>query len=174
MDFFPPNALDEQPGRDAFRERWYAAHFVAMQERPLYPPAADQRDVYRLLFLPTFDSPAVVRLTDADGVWKLLCKRTDGKGAYWTGRLVAETRRGLLHEEARQLVLALERAAFWEMPSLENSLGFDGSQAVQEGVHAGKYHVVDRWSPRGTRYAKLVLFILQVAGAFSDLERYLR
>ena len=65
-------------------------------------------------------------------------------------------------------------AAFWEMPSLEDSLGFDGSDAVLEGVHAGKYHVVDRWSPHGTLYAKLVVLILQVAGAFSDLERHLR
>lgn len=78
------------------------------------------------------------------------------------------------NEEARQLVRSLERAAFWEMPSLENSLGFDGSRAVLEGAYAGKYHAVDRWSPRGTLYAKLVVFILQVAGVFSDLERYLR
>jgi hypothetical protein len=38
MEFFPPNTLDEQPDRNAFRERWYAAHLVTMQERPCTRP----------------------------------------------------------------------------------------------------------------------------------------
>ncbi|MHC5854753.1 hypothetical protein [Nostoc sp.] len=56
----------------------------------------------------------------------------------------------------------LDCAEFWEMPSFESSGGLDGERAVLEGVRAGRYHVVDRWSPRGTPYAKLVEFFLKL------------
>ena len=61
--------------------------------------------------------------------------------------------------EARRV---LERAGFWDMASFEDSAGMDGSQAVLEAVRAGRYHVVDRWSPHDTPYAKLITFLLEL------------
>ena len=34
---------------------------------------------------------------------------------------------------------------FWDLPSTNNSMGFDASQWILEGKRLGKYHVVDRW-----------------------------
>jgi hypothetical protein len=38
---------------------------------------------------------------------------------------------------------------FWEAPNpVNDQRGTDGSQWIIEGVKAGQYHVVDRWSPK--------------------------
>ena len=160
MEFFPANSLDPRPDLHTFLDRWYVSHLLAMEEKPLSPPAAEEPDVYRLLFLPTFNPPAVVRLTDAEGVWQAVFKRSDGLGGYAPGRLASESARPLPPKQAAEFGRLLERAGFWEMPSSEDSAGLDGSQAVLEGVCASRYHVVDRWSPHGTPYAELVEFLL--------------
>jgi hypothetical protein len=160
MGFFPPNALHEVPEFPESRERWYAAHLEAMKEAPLYPPTADRPDVYRLLFLPTFHAPAVVRFTRTDGGWRLVAKGSDGLGGYRPGRLISEVERDLSPGEAAQFDSLLERVGFWKMRSVGGETGLDGSEAVLEGVRAGRYHVVDRWSPHSTPYAELVEFAL--------------
>lgn len=160
MEFFPANSLDPRPDLHAFRDRWYVSHLLAMQERPLYPPATDQPPVYRLLFLPTFQQPAVVRLSEAGGSWRAVCKRSDGRGGYGAGKLAGEAEWELPRREAKQFARLLDRVGFWDMQSSEDTAGCDGSQAVLEGVRADGYHVVDRWSPHGTPYAELVEFLL--------------
>ena len=162
MEFFPENTLDDHPGGHAFRVNWYVPHLLSMEEPPLRPPVADRPTVYRLLFLPTFDRPAVVRLTEAEGGWRAVCKRSDGRGGYGPGPLLSAAERDLSPAEGKKFGRLLTEAAFWEMPSSETSAGLDGSQAVLEGVREGCYHVVDRWSPHGTPYAKLVEFLLKL------------
>ena len=168
MEFFPPGALDDRPHLHAFRDRWYVAHLLAMQERPLNSSVADQSAVYRLLFLPTFRQPSVVRLTEAGGLWTVVCKRSSGRGGYSSGRLAGERERELSQAEGNQFRRLLDRVAFWEMPSFEDSCGLDGAQAVLEGVRAGGYHVVDRWSPHSTPYAELVEFLLRLCHGVGD------
>jgi hypothetical protein len=169
MEFFPANSLDLGPEPHAFRDRWYVSHLLAMQERPLYPPAADVPPVYRLLFLPTFRQPVAVRLSDSGGVWRAVCKRSDGRGGYGAGQLTAESERELSRAEAKQFARRLNRVGFWDMPSSEETAGLDGSQAVFEGARDGRYHVVDRWSPHGTPYAELVEFLLGLARGVGEL-----
>lgn len=160
MEFFPTNVLAPRPDLHAFKDQWYVSHLLAMQEQPLYPPAPDQTLVYRLLFLPTFRQPAVVRLSEAGGAWRSVCKQSDGRGGYFPGQLVGEAERELSSAEARQFARLLERVGFWDMPSSEDTAGLDGSRAVLEGARVGEYHVVDRWSPHATPYAELVEFLL--------------
>jgi hypothetical protein len=133
-----------------------------MAEAPLYPPAADRAPTYRLLHLSTFRQPSLVRLTEASGVWRALCKRTDGHGGYGAGKLVGTAECELSRPQAKQLGRLLERVGFWEMPSFEECQGLDGTQCILEGVRGGVYHVVDRWSPHGTPYAELVEFLLEL------------
>jgi hypothetical protein len=188
MEFFPANTLSARPERHEFRERWYVPHLLAMEERPLYPPTLDQPLVYRLLFLPTFRRPAVARLTEASGTWQVVCKRSDGLGGYSPGRLAGKLERELSRAEVKQFARALDRIDFWDMPSYDDSLGRDGSNAILEGARVGAYHVVDRWSPHGTPYAELVNFLLELCsgvgepapkppkyvGSFAELAKQLR
>ncbi|WP_439626559.1 hypothetical protein [Gemmata sp.] len=164
MEFFPPGVLDDHPDLHALHERWYVSHLMAMQERPLHPPAPDQPTVFRLLFLPTFTRPALVRVTDAGG-WRVARKQTDGRGGYEPGQLVSEAEWELTPGEAKRLGKLVERAGFWDLPTAERADGLDGWQCVVEGVRTGRYHVVDRWSPRRTPFAELVGFLLGLSPA---------
>lgn len=160
MELFPPGSLGDQPDEQSFRERWYGSHLSAMQESPLYPPDPNLPEQYRLLFLPTFQQSTVVHLTNAGGAWRAICKRSDGDSGFSPGRLTSTRGRDLLGRKARKFAQLLDGMGFWDMSSFEESGGLDGSRAVLEGIRAGTYHVVDRWSPEGTPYAKLVEFLL--------------
>lgn len=161
MIFFPPKSLDDNPDCNQVRHNWYSSHLLAMQEQPLYPPDADQSDVYRLLYLLCWDSPVLVRFSLTGAVWRVVCKRTNGFSEFgFGGQLTDEDPRDLSPDEAARFLSLLDGAAFWDMPSCDLSLGFDGAHAVLEGVKGGRYHVVDRWSPHETPYAELVDFIL--------------
>jgi hypothetical protein len=161
MRFFPPKSLDRDPEVDQIHHNWYSTHLLAMQEVPLYPPATDRPDVYRLLYLLCWDSPVMVHFSLAGEVWQVVCKRTDGFSEFpYGGQLTPEDRRDLSPGEATRFQSLLESAAFWDMPSCDRTLGFDGAPAILEGVKGGCYHVVDRWSPHDTPYAELVEFIL--------------
>ena len=168
MEFFPPGSLDDRPELHAFRDRWYVSHLLAMQESPMYPPPTDSASTYRLLFLPTFHNPSVVRFKCLGDTWNAVCKRTDGRGGYSPGKLVAQSEWILSRRESKQLSRLLERVSFWEMGSSEDSAGVDGSQAVMEGAQEGRYHVIDRWSPHGITYAELVEFLLTLCQGIGE------
>jgi hypothetical protein len=178
MEFFPPGVFDDRPETQVFKERWYGPHLLAMHELPLHPPPDDQPTVYRLLFLPTFDQPCVVRLIGDGRVWRAVCKRSDGEGGYSPGQMTDETELQLSRAETEQLGRLLDRADFWDMSSFERSAGEDGSQAILEGARASEYHVVDRWSPHDTPYAELVQFLLGLCpcgwNLTEQIELYLR
>jgi hypothetical protein len=161
MEFFLPGTLCGDPSSHDFRARWYGKHLDAMQESPLHTATAGP-EVYRLLFLPTFSPPHVVRLEYVADDWRATFKRSNGLGGYEAGSLEVESTRPLFIYEKKQFVALLEASEFWTMASFDETLGLDGSQAVIEGVRDGRYHVVDRWTPHGTPYARLVECLLQM------------
>lgn len=162
MDFFPSGALDPRPELHTFKNRWYVSHLLAMREQPMYPPSAVQSESYRLLYLPTFEHPTAVRLTNSKEGWITTCKRSDGLGGYGAGQFAAESERHLSQVEVQQLSSLLFGFDFWALPSSEQDSGCDGTQAILEGVCGGVYHVVDRWCPHGTPYAEMVEFLLSL------------
>ena len=162
MQFFPPGVLDENPGLSAALDHWYSSCLLAMQEHPLYPSSSDGSELYRLLFLPTFSRPAVVRLNHVAGTWQATCKSTDGLGGYSPGQISHEGQLTLSPTDVRVFNRLLERADFWRMSSYIPSNGLDGSQVILEGVRNGTYHLVDRWSPRANPFAKLAHFLLRL------------
>lgn len=133
---------------------------LKMREKPLSTPAAYQADVFRLIYIPTFSNPAVVRLERSGGGWRGVFKRCEGQGGYEVGELAVVAESDLSPEEVRQVDYLLEKVAFWEMPTRDGNKGFDGDQNVLEGIQSGKYHAVARWSPRDTPYAEFVGYLL--------------
>lgn len=158
MQFFPPNSLDSRPDSHEFLERWYSKHLLAMEERPLIPPATDQPEIYRLLYLPTFAHPEVVCVTNNRGEWHAVFKQCDGLGGYDPGQLASVSTQVLSPKQASQFNRLLERMRFWKMPSFEANFGLDGTTAIFEGVKGERYHVVDRREPHG-KYGRLVKFL---------------
>jgi hypothetical protein len=161
--YFPQNVLSAYQELHDLRERMYAAHLVAMQECPLFPPSISEPEVYRLLYMPTFEGPIVVRLNQLRDAchWQVVEKRCDGEGGFAPGNLVSETTHVFTPANFQTFSSLLEAAQYWNLPTFEESDGLDGSQVLLEGIRNGKYHIVDRWSPHETPYAKLALFMLR-------------
>lgn len=146
--YFPPNAFGKTAGANKLVANWYTHQLKALQERPLFP-AVEHREMYRFLWLRTFDHPIAVRLdVHEDGTGTLVTKMASGAGGYAPGKLTEDRTSVLTREQVSTFVGKTIAVHFWKLPSYDlNRSGEDGSEWVIEGVKDGKYHIVDRWSP---------------------------
>jgi hypothetical protein len=174
--FFPPGTFEEAPGDDnEFVVSWYSKGLRALREPSLAARARNQRaHSYRFLWLRSFDPPIAVRLDiSPDGGGTLTVKATGGKGGFDIGTLVTNRRRVMSRAEVRRFLSALAPARFWQLPTEEPAIiehadgsitiHADGAQWILEGVKAGRYHVVDRWSPKHGAFREAALWLLRRA-----------
>ena len=109
-------------------------------------------EVYRFLWLRSFDNPIAVRLVVTNGATRdggrLISKMTSGQGGFEPGHLVLD-RESRLSKEATDWFLAeVKHARFWDVPARDDSQAQpDGAEWIIEGVKQGRYHIVDRNSP---------------------------
>ena len=159
--FFPKNSLDLWG--DNFKAKWYSGQLRALQEPSLLALTKHEKaEVYRFLWLRTFHHPVSVRMDlQADGSWILVTKVASGAGGYKPGTLITNVSRKLTTQEAQSYLSRLQNAGFWSVPNpiYDDQAGKDGSQWIIEGMKAGHYHVVDRWSPKDGPIRDLGLFL---------------
>jgi hypothetical protein len=143
--FFPKKSLDLRG--DDFKAKWYSSQLRAMNEPSLLSMASDPASYsYRFLWLRTFNHPIAVRMS--------------GAGGYSPGVLTEDKSRPLTAAEMAPFLSEVEKLGFWTAPNPVNDQeGTDGSQWIIEGVRGGKYHVVDRWSPKRGVVHDLGLFL---------------
>ena len=90
----------------------------------------------------------IFRISVENGSYFLFVKSTNGAGGYEPGKIIENKKLPLSNEIATKLINKLENECnFWQQPSKQDIIGFDGSQWIFEAVTNKKYHVVDRWSP---------------------------
>lgn len=166
--YFPPGTFSPNQRRDRFIVDWYVKHLTAMGEESLYM-AADHEEGYRFLWMRSFHHPVCVRLWRNGGEWFITTKQASGSGGHEPGGLTPHRTRWLTGGESKQFLRLLERAAFWRLPVKGDELaGLDGAQWVMEGIKEGRYHVADRWSPRGGEYHEVCLYLLSISGLGVD------
>jgi hypothetical protein len=85
------------------------------------------------------------------------------------GKLKSSESRQITSEEWNTMLTLLQSTDFWKMPTTKRSLGTDGSQWIIEGMDNGRYHVVDRWSPKNDNFEKVGTYMIKLAGM---KERY--
>ncbi len=148
-NYFPKGSLSSYDRADIARARWYSAQLRALDELSLLEEGKNASlQSYRFVWLRTFHHPVTVRLDImADGTGKLTTKIANGAGGYEPGKLIESRSRSLTQEQTNKFLGQVKDAGFWELPSYEETSGFDGSRWIIEGVKDGKYHVVDRWTP---------------------------
>lgn len=149
--YFPQGVLEDNSQGDSFRSKWYSKHLKALEEPSLLQKSkGSSAESYRFVWLRTFHHPVIVRVDiQANGGAKLTTKVSNGAGGYEPGKLVENTSRPLPQRQTEKLLATIQRLQFWELPTHETpeTVGCDGSQWIIEGIKAGKYHVVDRWTP---------------------------
>ncbi|HEX6185153.1 MAG TPA: hypothetical protein VFZ44_14800 [Pyrinomonadaceae bacterium] len=164
LSYFPQGAFSTNEWGDKFRADWYSEHLSAMKEKPFYYPDNSEAESYRFLWLRSFHRPVAVR------VWSVGCERfvtlkeMSGAGGYEPGQLLVDRTRKLSQDEWDEFTRLLEQTCYWELPTTDERLGNDGAHWILEGVRAGRYHVVDRWTPEGGSYREACLYALKLSG----------
>lgn len=121
----------------------------AMKEPSLFERHADKTiEQYRFLWLRTFHKPIAVRIQKDNSGFTLRGVRLSGEGGYEPGHIEHDETIILSQDQWNGFLKLLDKSSFWLLPTEEKDAGgFDGAQWVLEGQRAGKYHIVDRWSP---------------------------
>jgi hypothetical protein len=151
-EYFPAGVLGDTSDEHQFRADWYSKHLTAMGEPSLWELSRQDStvEVYRFLWLRTFHHPISVRLAvRKDGTALLVSKEMDGMGGYEPGKLIRNTTAPLSKEQTELFRGRVEDFAIWKLPTRQSDgIGLDGAQWIIEMAKSGRYHVIDRWSPR--------------------------
>jgi hypothetical protein len=162
--YFPKLSLADWAKEDAFRQEWYSSQLRALKEPSLLPKTKPlSSETYRFLWLRSFRHPVSVRIEiKADGTGILTTKVTSGAGGYRPGVLIQNSSRPLSQAETHNFTEKVKSLNFWQIQNLphDGREGDDGAQWILEGVKDGKYHVIDRWSPKDGPVHELACILL--------------
>lgn len=170
LNYFPAGLLGPNEWSDQFRAGWYAKHLLAMHEPSLFVTDDRGDERYRFLWLRSFHHPVAIRVERIGDQRLIITKELDGAGGYAPGKVIVETTRLLSDGESARLEFLLADACFWQMSAEHGLGGNDGAQWILEGQYAGRYHLVDRWSPQSGSYRKACEYLLQISGLGIDLS----
>lgn len=166
VPYFPPGAFG--PSADHIADS-YSCYLQAMGERSLLnPPARDAPETYRLLVVPAWQRPIVVRLViRPDGTGALFVKASMSQQEAST--LTVDRVQSVSKEGTQTFLRLLVEAHFWSMSTLSPpnhdphviAKTMDGIEWVLEGGTARRYHVVTRTSPRTGPYWAVVSYLFR-------------
>jgi hypothetical protein len=162
--YFPPGVLSSNEWQDRFKASWYSRALAAMNEPSLSLPQRPQTEAYRFLWLRSFDNPIVVRIWRSESKVYLVTKQLDGDGGHHPGKLIVNKTRSLTNKEWAEFAKHLEQSSYWTLATDIDDVGNDGAQWVLEGAREGRYHIVDRWSPKDSSYRRACSYLLELSG----------
>ena len=153
-------------GRDTFFVDRYTQKLRALGEHSLLKEDGS-KEIYRLLWLRTFENPVVIRIERDKESYQLYWKVSSGKGGYEPGELTTYKSRQISKTEWNKFEELINKMEFWTSETVEKKLhGDDGSRWVIEGVSENGYHVTDRWTPKNNDYRTCGEFLIKL----TDLE----
>ena len=156
ITYFPPQVFN---GRGAeFQTAWYSRELYALDQAPLWPPAANQH-LYRFTMIPAFGKPLSISLQILpNGMGEIHLRSSNHV------RVILDQTRTLTAEQMYGLLAMADQVGFWQMPVESDRRGFDGAEWIIEGVHDGQYHLVTRWSPEKSAYHVLGAAFMKLSG----------
>ena len=83
--YFPDFTFGGKADVDDFIQQWFGKHLRSMDEPRLHSESI--ADTIRILTLPTFAAPQLVRVERLESHTAVTSKRTDGRGGYGPGRV---------------------------------------------------------------------------------------
>jgi hypothetical protein len=167
--YFPPGVFATSSRLDDSDGYRYAECLNAMGEPSLLQASRDpELEIYRFLWLRTFDHPMTIRVhIRPNGLNELSAVELSGQAGYDLGKISKRSSFKISETQLREFSEHLEKSHFWSLPTTEehpNQVHLDGAEWILEGVKDGKYHVVVRWSPEtGNDYRALCLSLLALS-----------
>jgi hypothetical protein len=161
--YFPDHAFHEDPTLNKAYTSWYSGQLKALGEPSLWELSQESKQqVYRFLWLRTFDQPVAIRvefLPDESSI--LTVKIADGVGGGPPGKLIENLRKEISRDKTRAFLDDLEGLKYWDLPSMDPKPGgSDGARWVIEAAKGGRYKIVDRWSPKDGPVRDLGLYLV--------------
>ena len=168
--FYFPNSVFNK--FDNFCNIWYSKHLFAMREPILFSDSS-QTETYRFVWLRTFHNPIAIRIEKQQEIYLLTWKLCNGAGGYEPGQLTMAKQKQIDEITWENFKTLLNQIDFWNMDTEVETMGLDGSQWILEGKDADKYHVVDRWTPRGGAYYQCCDFLIGLTDlTFKKKDKY--
>lgn len=98
-------------------------------------------EVYRFLWIPSFDHPISIRIQKINNSIKIYWKITNGNSNQ-PGRLIKKGSKKLSIEDWNSFKHELNKIDFWNF-NAPHRIQFDGSSWILEGKEPARYHIVD-------------------------------
>jgi hypothetical protein len=164
--YYPERAFDAQyDDMDKSFRQGFTEHLAAMKEPSLSCGSASERETYRLLFVPAFNHPVVIRVTNTTSGIVLESTELSGEGGYAPGAPIERKRIQLSEGDWKELKTAITASMFWSATtSSEALIGIDGDRWIIEGRKSREYHAVGRFHPKGTSFGDLGQIFFKLAG----------
>jgi len=163
--YFPLGKPNDHIQLDTFSVKWYSEQLEALDE-PVVFLDKSHREIYRFTWLRSFDPPIVIRIEQNNGQYLIFWKVGNGAGGYKPKKVFTFNQKIISKAIWNEFINRLNKINFWEMDTKETGpFGTDGSEWILEGKVAGKYHVVDRWTPgEKTNYYKCCDYLIGLTG----------
>ena len=150
--------------RDDFVNDWYGKPLTAMKEPSLLDPVDDDKEIYRFLWLRSFDHPMAVRIERSLTDTKLIFTETSGDRDREPETIIRHEEKSIDDSQWCRFLTLMDQAGYWNLGEDREGGAQDGAQWIVEGVREGRYHLVDRQSPEGGEYRAACLYLLEIAG----------
>lgn len=131
---------------DTSRVRWYSKHLYALNE-PLLFNKSTNKDIFRFLWLRTFNHPISIRVEKDSNEYMIYWKVCNGFGGYSPGTQITNKKKKINKEDWDEFQQLLAATDYWKLQNNGDVLGTDGSRWILEGLTSDRYNVVDRYSP---------------------------
>jgi hypothetical protein len=103
---------------------------------------------YRVMILPSFSSPFLVRITHRGTDTWVVTKQTDGGDwEYLHGQLARADSSRLTDQDWTRWAQLVDSLAFWEHEVWGATLTLDGYRMFFEGIHGWRHHATERGNP---------------------------
>ena len=154
---------EEDTQAEARMDKWYSEHLLSLKEPSLLAPASRKEEIYRFVWLRSFEEPVSIRVKSEGKKRDIFIKKTDSKHSSVVGKLNFDHSRSLSDEEWQQFLILLENTCFWGMRSWDDRLGKDGAFWILKGVNGGRHHIVARWSPGGGDFQEAYQYLIRLS-----------
>jgi len=163
----PPQELvsDDPSTLDDDEALWNKEILDRFEEPSLRSNVFADHEVYRLILIPAFHAPILVRASRRGDKFELTTKVLDG--------LASNTQRAMTEAEWQRLLLHLDETSFWSMTTIDQREDIPNDRVIWllEGRRESIVHGVRRLMPK-PKLLELSKYFLQLAGKEADYTGY--
>ena len=161
-NFFPASTFESYFDGNSL-DQGLSNYIIALQEHSLLTNTTNDEEVYRFVWLRTFDHPISLRLQRSSLDFSLIIKQSDGKGGYGAGNLIVNREKRISVWEWIKFKELLEKECFWTMKPSDHEFGIDGATWILEGKRENSYHFMFKWDPPKGKFREACLYLLELS-----------